>query len=383
LGILLAYLFRPLKTAFKYRWLPNSVRLTLLLTLSTVGLLVGIRFVQNNIPNDKEKLEILVRLKYRFNERFEKIMGLDPVTGKGNGFYNLVSKDVNPLRASFNEYIDLNHDQRVAFEEFYAGVEGFEPVPEKFYKYYLANKKKREPAAIKAPDGVKAAAAAVDKTAKQEQSFLKTVVNILSIWFVLPIVFVCFLFDDGAIGKFILRMVPNRYFELALSVRQEVDEAIGKYLRGISTECGLVGVTMGVGLFIVGIPVKMALLIGILAGVATAIPLLGPVVGLGFGLTYALIAEDIQPILPFISLDNLAVAVLVVNLVVLALDNFVFQPVVVGNAVNLHPLVVILGIIGASMLFGMAGVLLAIPTIVVVKVVIQNTVRGLKDYRII
>jgi len=69
--------------------------------------------------------------------------------------------------------------------------------------------------------------------------------------------------------------------------------------------------------------------------------------------------------------------------IVLCLDNIVFQPIVLGGAVNLHPLVVIVGIMGASMLFGMAGVLLAIPTIVVLKVVIQHTFRGLKDYRII
>jgi predicted PurR-regulated permease PerM len=104
---------------------------------------------------------------------------------------------------------------------------------------------------------------------------------------------------------------------------------------------------------------------------------------LSFGLTYAVIAEDVHPLLPFMTADNLPVAVLSVIVIVLILDNIVFQPIVLGGAVNLHPLVVIIGIMGASMLFGMTGVLLAIPTIVVTKVVIQHTFRGLKDYRII
>jgi predicted PurR-regulated permease PerM len=62
------------------------------------------------------------------------------------------------------------------------------------------------------------------------------------------------------------------------------------------------------------------------------------------------------------------IAVVVVNILVKVLDDFVFQPIVLGGAVDLHPLVVILGIMGGSMMFGMAGVLLGIPAIVLLHV---------------
>jgi predicted PurR-regulated permease PerM len=96
-----------------------------------------------------------------------------------------------------------------------------------------------------------------------------------------------------------------------------------------------------------------------------------------------LIAEDLNPLIPFVNIDNAAIAVIIVNIVVHLLDNMLFQPVVLGGAVNLHPLVIIIGLLAGSMLFGAAGVVLAIPTIVVLKVVSENTFRGLKDYRII
>jgi predicted PurR-regulated permease PerM len=363
LGVLLAYLFRPLKSAFKYRWLPNGIRVILLFTVLTGSILFGVKFIKDNIPTDKEKTEILVRLKYKFNEKFDKMAS--------SGFYKLIAQDVSPIKESLNNYLELSTEQKDLFLE--------EPVSEKYYQYFLTNNKK---------DGVfaqqqKTAAKVKPSTDNNEKSFLKIILNILSIWFILPIVFLVFLTDDGTIGQFFIRLVPNRYFELSLNVRDEVDGAIGKYLRGISLECSLVGISMSLGLCIVGVPLKMALLIGILSGVATAIPFLGPVVGLSFGLTFALIAEDIHPLLPFINLENFLLAVLVVNAIVLGLDNVVFQPIVLGSAVNLHPLVVILGIMGASMMFGMAGVLLAIPTIVVIKVVVQHAFRGLKDYRII
>jgi predicted PurR-regulated permease PerM len=61
----------------------------------------------------------------------------------------------------------------------------------------------------------------------------------------------------------------------------------------------------------------------------------------------------------------------------------VFQPLVVGNAVNIHPLVVIVGVFGGSLMFGFAGLIFAIPSIVILKVVIETFYTGLKAYRII
>ena len=377
LGILLAYLFRPLKTAFRYRWLPNSLRVAFLFLVLTGGILMGIKFIKDNIPDDREKLEILVRTKYKFNEKFNKFMSIDPASGKGNAFYNLVARDLDPLRKSLNSYLDLSPDQQKAFLN--------QPdVPEKYYEYFLANTHQKVQS-LPLTKGVASKAEGEDASlpVESDKSFLKTAMDILSIWFLMPVVFVCFLLDEGSIAQFFIGLIPNRYFELALTIREEVDGAIGKYLRGISMECGLVALSMAVGFFLIGFPLKMALLIGILSGTATAIPFLGPVVGLAFGLVYALIAEEIHPPIMFVNTDNFALAVIVVNVVVMALDNLVFQPVVLGGAVNLHPLVVILGIMGASILFGMSGVLLAIPAIVVVKVVTQHTFRGLKDYRII
>ena len=59
------------------------------------------------------------------------------------------------------------------------------------------------------------------------------------------------------------------------------------------------------------------------------------------------------------------------------------RALVVGSAVNIHPLAVILGVFGGSLAFGFAGLLLAIPSIVIVKVVTENLYQGLKAYRII
>ena len=100
------------------------------------------------------------------------------------------------------------------------------------------------------------------------------------------------------------------------------------------------------------------------------------------GVCYALIVEEIQTFLPFVNTDNMFVWVGVTVVIAQALDNAVFQPIVLGSAVNLHPLVVIIGVMGGSTMFGIPGMLLAIPFIVVVKVIVNTTFKEMKAYRI-
>ena len=207
--------------------------------------------------------------------------------------------------------------------------------------------------------------------------------NILSLWIVTPFVFLFLLMDDGSIKKWLVRFVPNRYFEMTLTLIDNVDTAIGKYLRGTIMECSLVGLTIGVCLYLVGFEFEWALLIGMVAGGANAIPFLGPVIGLVVGAGYALIVEDVSAPIPFFTAENLVVGVLISVGIAQLLDNALFQPVVLGGAVNLHPLVVVLGVVAGSILFGFAGMLFAIPTIVICRVFISTLFKQLQAYYII
>jgi predicted PurR-regulated permease PerM len=178
-------------------------------------------------------------------------------------------------------------------------------------------------------------------------------------------------------------LIPNRYFELTHTVVEHVDEALGKYIRGTMLECLLVGLTLIIGFYLCGIEFKIAFMIGAIGGLTNAIPFVGTFIACIIGAVYSLIAENIDPLLPFVNENNLMIAVIAVVMIAHLLDNAIFQPLVVGSAVNLHPLVVILGVFGGSLMFGFAGLIFAIPTIVVLKVVTETFFTGLKDYRII
>jgi len=106
-----------------------------------------------------------------------------------------------------------------------------------------------------------------------------------------------------------------------------------------------------------------ALLFACIYGVANVIPLVGPVMGAGAGLLYALM----DPSAP--SLGVLAVGYLGVYVI----DAMLINPMVVGKNLNLHPLTIIVGISIGGSLAGILGMLVSIPFIAIGKAII-NTV---------
>jgi predicted PurR-regulated permease PerM len=110
---------------------------------------------------------------------------------------------------------------------------------------------------------------------------------------------------------------------------------------------------------------------------------MGSAAALVGGLAYALLAEEIHPLLPMVNAENFAFWVIVAVGVAELLKNIFYEPFVLGGAVKLHPLVVVIGIVGGGILFDFAGVLLAIPVITVFKVFFSSTIRQLKAYGLI
>ena len=212
---------------------------------------------------------------------------------------------------------------------------------------------------------------------------LATLGHILSAWFISPIVFFFLLGDTGEIKRGILSIVPNRLFEPALRVLEDLDRALGRYLRGISLECGLLGMTVTVLLLIVGVAPPWAIAIGIFIAATNIVPYMGSAVALIGGLAYAVLADDVHTILPWVNQGNFAIWVIAAVALAEVLKNVIYEPLVLGGVIKLHPLFVVIGIVSGGILFDVAGVLLALPTITVFKVFVSSSARQLKAYGLI
>ncbi len=377
MGAFLAYLFKPLTKKFQSSHWTKYVKLAVVLGLTSVALYGLTILVINTIPTDQEKVVLKVRLQYRFNERYKSWMGLND-NGKGNFIFDNIGSELAPVKNQITHHLSLNEKEDLLFR----GSEKNQT----YLRYYADNLKEQnedEKRIQIVGDSKDDQFLAQKSDPKKASGFLAIAMKTASSWIIFPLVFIFFLLDRGEIMHFTMRLVPNRYFELAFSVIRSVDEALGRYIRGTLIECALVGISLTIGFYLCGFDFQVAFLIGTIGGLTNAIPFLGTAIACILSAGYSLIVENAHPLIPFVTVDNLMLAVVAVVMVVHLLDNAVFQPLVVGKAVNLHPLVVILGVFGGSMMFGFAGLIFAIPTIVIITTVFKTFFLGLERYKII
>ncbi len=182
----------------------------------------------------------------------------------------------------------------------------------------------------------------------------------LMIYLVLVPLMVFFLLKDKDQMLNAVRRVLPRNRGLAGTVWKEMNQQITNYIRGKVLEMVVTGVVSWIAFLLLGL--NYALLLAVLVGVSVLIPYVGalavtlPVIGVGlfqWGLS-----SDFWTLM-------------VVYLVIQALDGNVLVPVLFSEAVNLHPLVIILSVVIFGGLWGFWGVFFAIPLATLVKAVVR------------
>src|SRR6058998_4283518 len=119
-GALLAFLFRPVKDRFNVRWLPHELQV--LCSFAAIGLVLFFAFntLRKHIPDEEQKLEFKVRLKYKLNERYRQLVAKLP-EGKSNGVAALLEKELGPLMDKVNQWLELNPEERDLFLKYAVG----------------------------------------------------------------------------------------------------------------------------------------------------------------------------------------------------------------------------------------------------------------------
>jgi predicted PurR-regulated permease PerM len=369
----------------------NLVTRRLAIGLLLLAFVVVALFIVNRVravmPTEIGAVELKVRGLYNINEGYKSLMGLDPSLTRGNRIYGLARGELDPRVDWINRLLALTPEETSQFLALRPHGPDAPSGSDRLLDHYRENLhslKLRAQAALPKQGGV---GAARPVPAETPEPLLKTPLailgNILSVWFIAPLVFLFLLGDTGEIKRGLLSAVPNPLFEPALRVLEDLDRALGSYMRGLFLECALLGLSVTVLLVIVGVAPRWAIVIGIFAGATNVVPYMGTAVALFGGLAYALLTEEMHPVLPMVNAGNFVFWVVAAVAVAEVLKNIFYEPIVLGGAVKLHPLVVVIGIVGGGILFDLAGVLLAIPTITIFKVFISSTARQLKAYGLV
>ncbi len=183
-----------------------------------------------------------------------------------------------------------------------------------------------------------------------------------------------FLVDERLLKDFILILSPEKYVEDLDKALHDSKFLLVRYFHGILVEIIIMMTLETIGLLILGVP--NALLIGFFGGLMNIIPYLGPIIGMIIGLILAILSvvsagEYNLIIFTFFS-------VLGVFGVANLIDNFILQPTIYSKSVKAHPVEVFLAIIIGGKIAGIVGMILAIPTYTIIKVIARQFMQQMK-----
>lgn len=183
------------------------------------------------------------------------------------------------------------------------------------------------------------------------------IANIISLLLITPIVSFYLLRDWDRMVAAVDSWLPR---EQAPVIRQQaaaVDATLSAFVRGQGVVCLILGVFYAAGLSVAGL--DFGLVIGLFAGLISFVPFVGAMLGGVLSVGLALVQFDsLQPV-------AIVAAVFVAGQV---LEGNFLTPNLVGDAVGLHPVWVIFGLLAGGVLFGFVGVLLAVPAAAVIGV---------------
>ncbi len=367
-AFVLAYIFKPLVYTARLKGIPRSVAVMSIVVGLFAFIIISFKLIERALPKGSDRVEKQIRIQYQLNQNANSFLGISEENSEGSFVYKYLHSEIDTMMRVINGILSptTSDSENVQLVLKSRDNESSKKLLEMLDKNATSNRWLSNDA----------------DNLKFESRMPHFGVSKLATWLLLPLVFFFLLIDDGSLLRFFLGFVPNAYFELALTVLERVDKALGHYLRGTALECGAVGLVVTIGLIIFGVDITGAISIGVVAGVLNAIPFLGMIVALIVGIVYVIMLDHATPLIPFLTKDHLILGVCISIGISHLLDNAIFQPLLVGRAVNLHPLGIILTVAASGMAFGVFGILLAIPTVVTVKVCLETIYTGLRDYRL-
>jgi predicted PurR-regulated permease PerM len=154
--------------------------------------------------------------------------------------------------------------------------------------------------------------------------------------------------------------IPPRHRQKASDLLSRISAVISSYVRNQLVIALAMGVLYAVGFATLRVP--LALTLGLISGLLNFIPYVGSLTGLILAISFsALNGAGLGRI----------IGILVVFVLVQSIEGYYLTPKLLGEKLNLHPLVVLLGLVVGGNLFGLVGIILAVPVIAATRVILR------------
>lgn len=190
---------------------------------------------------------------------------------------------------------------------------------------------------------------------EQLYDYLFSLLGGLIIFLLVPVLTYYFLRDEEVFKRGMLYLFPPHHRRRIIAAAEEINGALGAFIRGSLLVSLAVALLSYAGLLILG--VRFPLVLALVIGVTNLIPYIGPIIG---AFPAWLVAFLEAPLL------SLKAALLI--LIVQQIECQFIAPVILGRSARLHPLVIILALLLGGKLFGFIGLLLAVPVALVLRI---------------
>ncbi len=190
-----------------------------------------------------------------------------------------------------------------------------------------------------------------------------TVVEAVLLFLLAPVLAFYMLVDAPATRRVARSLVPEDLRDEVMHVSGLVGRALGGFVRGQLLVALIVGVLTSLALWIIGLP--LWLIIGAIAGLLNLVPFVGPTSGGVLAVAVSLVLGDWR----------MALWAAVAMIIVQQIDNHLISPIILRATVKLHPVIIILALLVGGSLAGLLGVLVAVPTAAIAKIIVAHMWR--------
>lgn len=193
---------------------------------------------------------------------------------------------------------------------------------------------------------------------------------------IFSVIFIAFFFlkEKDLFTKAVIAAAPNQFEEQVSNIINDSSRLLTRYFAGIAIQVSIITTFVTVVLSILG--VQYALLIGFFAALVNLIPYLGPLIGGAFGVFIA-VSSNLEVDF-YTEMLPLIIKIVIVFGAVQLLDNFILQPYIFSNSVMAHPLEIFIVVLMGSQVGGILGMVLAIPTYTILRVIARSFLSEFK-----
>jgi predicted PurR-regulated permease PerM len=184
-----------------------------------------------------------------------------------------------------------------------------------------------------------------------------------------PILTYYFLVDKRYFKEKIINIIPKKYKKDTIMLSKEIDTSLTLFIRGRLLMSLYVGVATTIMLLIIG--VDFAIVIGFITGFADIIPYIGPLLGYIPAVFFAAISNPIK-----------IIWVSIFFLFIQWAENNILAPKIIGESMDMHPLIILLSIIIGGGVFGVFGMILSVPVVAIIKIILNFIIEKINFNKI-